>query len=171
MTPRILVAGIGNIFLGDDGFGSEVARRLLRRQWPSAVRVEDFGVRGFDLTFALLDPYDAVILIDATPRGGSPGDVYVIEPDLSAPEPKQVLVETHGMNPMRVLAVARSMGARLKRVYVVGCEPEDRGDEERMEMSAPACAAVSQAAAAVERLVTRILDEGRAEETRVSGGY
>ena len=83
MSPTILVAGIGNIFLGDDAFGSEVARRLLLKPWPAGVRVEDFGIRGFDLTFALMDGYDAVILVDATPRGGVPGTLYTIEPDLS----------------------------------------------------------------------------------------
>ena len=83
MSPTILVAGIGNIFLGDDAFGSEVARRLLLKPWPACVRVEDFGIRGFDLTFALMDGYDVVILVDATPRGGLPGTLYTIEPDLS----------------------------------------------------------------------------------------
>ena len=81
MSPKILVAGIGNIFLGDDAFGTEVARRLLPRRWPDNVRVADFGIRGFDLTFALLDNCDAVILIDATSRGGAPGTLYTIEVD------------------------------------------------------------------------------------------
>ena len=101
--PRILVAGIGNIFLGDDGFGSEVARRLLARPLPAEVRVVDFGIRGFDLAYALLDGYDVTVFVDATPRGGEPGTIYTIEPDLSEirePDAREMMVETHGMNPM-----------------------------------------------------------------------
>src|SRR5882672_1813652 len=81
--PRILVAGIGNIFLGDDAFGSEVARKLQQCSLPKDVRVVDFGIRGFDLAYALLDGHEVTILVDATPRGGEPGTLYTIEPDLS----------------------------------------------------------------------------------------
>ena len=80
----ILVAGIGNIFLGDDGFGVEVARQLASHQHVGSVRVADYGIRGFDLAFALLDEPAATILIDAMPRGGEPGTVYVLEPELDA---------------------------------------------------------------------------------------
>ncbi len=80
--PRILVAGIGNIFLGDDAFGVEVARRLSGRELPRGVRVTDFGIRGYDLAYALLDGYETTILIDACPRGEPAGTLYVIEPDL-----------------------------------------------------------------------------------------
>src|ERR1700737_3551246 len=79
--PRILIACIGNIFLGDDGFGTEVALRLARRALPPGVMLKDFGIRGLDLTYALLDPYDLIILVDACPRGGEPGTVYLVEPD------------------------------------------------------------------------------------------
>ena len=79
--PRILIAGIGNIFLGDDAFGVEVVQRLARRPLPEEVRVVDFGIRGLDLTYALLDGYETVILVDAAPRGGPPGTLYVLEPD------------------------------------------------------------------------------------------
>src|SRR5215469_10021852 len=123
MTPRILVAGVGNIFLGDDAFGSEVARRMLMRQWPAHVRVEDFGIRSFDLAFALGDGYDAVILVDAAPRGGAPGTLYTIQPDLGelGGQPAEAAaIETHAMNPMRVLAVAHRMGEEIGRVLVVG---------------------------------------------------
>src|ERR1700676_3752545 len=82
----ILVAGIGNIFLGDDAFGVEVVRRLVQRPLPEGVRVVDFGIRGLDLTYALLDKYAAVIFVDAAPRGGTPGTLYVIEPELAGPE-------------------------------------------------------------------------------------
>src|SRR5262245_27716135 len=118
----ILVAGIGNIFFGDDGFGCEVARRLAAVSLPEEVCVIDFGIRGLDLAFALLDPYEQVILIDAASRGGSPGTLYVIEPALDDAEPTGV--EAHSMDPVRVLAFARSLGARLGNVCIIACEPE-----------------------------------------------
>src|SRR5215468_2149801 len=102
----ILVAGIGNIFLGDDGFGSEVARRLSRRLLASNVRVVDFGIRGVDLMYSLLDDYDATIIIDALPQGGKAGTLYVLEPDLDETQDHTVSMEAHAMNPMNVLAVA-----------------------------------------------------------------
>jgi hydrogenase maturation protease len=155
MNPSILIAGIGNIFLGDDAFGSEVARRLLGRAWPDNVRVVDFGIRGVDLTFALLENYDTVILIDAVPRGGAPGTLYTIEPDLDSLD--ETGIEAHSMNPARVLASARSMGARFGRILIVGCEPApktvDPEGEGSMGLSAPVAAAVEEAARIVERLV------------------
>src|SRR5881227_271903 len=99
---RVLVAGVGNIFLGDDAFGVEVAQRLLRRGLPDAVRVVDFGIRGLDLTYALLDGYEAVILVDAAPRGGPPGTLYVLEPERGG-APDVAAIETHGMDPVKVL--------------------------------------------------------------------
>ena len=146
MTGPVLIAGIGNIFFGDDAYGSEAARRLMREEWPENVRVVDFGIRGFDLTYALLDGYETVILLDATARGGPPGTLYTIEPDLSGMQTGEV--ETHGMDPMRVLAVARSMGAEWKRLLLVGCEPEpDSADPD-----GPGCMGMSEA-------VQRSLDE------------
>lgn len=113
--PRILVAGIGNIFLGDDAFGSEVARRLQSRPLPDGVRVVDFGIRGFDLVYALLDNYDLTIFVDATPRGGEPGTLYTIEPDLSELDnldERAMAIEPHGMNPLKVLGMVKSMRGR-----------------------------------------------------------
>jgi hydrogenase maturation protease len=83
-TPNILVAGVGNIFLGDDAFGVEVVQRLSQRPQPAGVRLTDFGIRSFDLAYALMDGYDATLLIDALPRGQPPGTLYVLEPDLRA---------------------------------------------------------------------------------------
>src|SRR5215475_554518 len=100
--PYILIAGVGNIFLGDDAFGSEVARRLSERSLPAKVRVIDFGIRGLDLAYALLDEYEAVILIDATQRGKPPGTLYLIEPDLEEINSAEALIETHRMEPLRV---------------------------------------------------------------------
>ena len=176
MSPRILIAGVGNIFLGDDAFGSEVARRLLRRPWPGNVRVEDFGIRGFDLTFALSDGYDAVILIDATPRGGRPGTIYTIEPDLNELErvPPEAAVDPHGMNPMRVLAVARSLGAELKKIVVVGCEPSpetiDPEGPGEMGLSDPVLRSLDEAVGIIEVLVAGIAAEGSRAARRTTGG-
>jgi hydrogenase maturation protease len=155
MTSTILIAGVGNIFFGDDAFGSEVARRLLQRSWPDHVRVTDFGIRGIDLAFTLLENYDTVILIDATPRGGTPGTLYTIEPDLT--DLAKAQIEAHSMDPMRVLAAARSMGAQFRQIFVVGCEPEpetvDPEGPGAMGLSAPVTAAVAEALRIVERLV------------------
>jgi hydrogenase maturation protease len=159
---RILIAGIGNIFLGDDGFGCEVLKRLMGRTWPESVRVVDFGIRGFDLAYALMDGYDVTILVDATPRGGTPGTLYTIEPDLNELDnldPQGMMVETHGMNPMKVLAMVKAMGGEFKRLLLVGCEPQTFGPEEgQMELSEPVSAAVDEAVKIVESLVANILD-------------
>ncbi len=156
---RILVAGIGNIFLGDDGFGVEVANRLSGRSFPEGVRVVDFGIRGFDLAYALMDAPDVTILVDACPRGGTPGSVYVIEPDLTDLDRIQSApVEGHSMNPMSVLRLANSMGGHLKRILLVGCEPEFLGGEEgHMGLSGPVAAAVDEAVTTIESLIQRIL--------------
>src|ERR1700691_5618440 len=122
-APRILIAGIGNIFLGDDAFGVEVVRRLLAREalrpdWTNNVTVKDFGIRGYDLAYALLDGYETTILVDGCPRAEPAGTLYVIEPDLQdmsgSPEEQQVAVEAHGMNPLHVIRLATSMGGPLK---------------------------------------------------------
>jgi hydrogenase maturation protease len=155
-VPRILVAGIGNIFL-DDAFGSEVARRLLARPAPEGVRIVDFGIRSFDLTYALLDGYDAVILIDAVPRGEAPGTLYVIEPELdeasASPDP-DLLTGTHDLDPEKVLRLAVALGGKTQRVLLVGCEPSTT--EESMELSAPVQSAVDEAVALVETLIAKL---------------
>jgi hydrogenase maturation protease len=158
--PRILVAGIGNIFLGDDAFGVEVVRRLSSRELPPSVRVTDFGIRGYDLAYALLDGYDITILVDACPRGEPAGTLYVIEPDLNdlgSAEEQQLAVEAHSMNPLNVLRLAASMGP-LKRVLLVGCEPATLGpDEGQMGLSEPIEAALGDAVKIVESLIEKIL--------------
>jgi hydrogenase maturation protease len=159
-TPAILIAGIGNIFLGDDAFGVEVVQRLAGRKLPGRVKAIDFGIRGFDLAYALLDGSDVTILVDACPRGGEPGSLYVIEPDLNALgalEAKQAPVDAHSMNPMNVIRMAESMGGDLKRILLVGCEPATLGPEEgQMGLSEIVAAAVDAAVALVESLVERI---------------
>ena len=159
--PSILVAGIGNIFLGDDAFGVEVVRRMAGLKLPENVRVSDFGIRGFDLAYALQDGYETTILVDACPHGQPPGTIYVIEPDLKAlddPGAPQAAVEAHSMSPKNVLRMARAMNIELKNILLVGCEPETLGGEEgQMGLSAPVETAVDDAVKLVESLVKRIL--------------
>lgn len=159
--PRILVAGIGNIFLGDDAFGSEVARKLQQRQLPEEVRVVDFGIRGFDLAYALLEGPEATILIDATPRGDVPGTLYTIEPDLTELDGLNVedqMVETHGMNPMKVLAMVKSMGGAFQKVLLVGCEPAPLISEDgQLGLSEPVEIAVDEAVRTIEALIADLL--------------
>ncbi|MGE0127792.1 MAG: hydrogenase maturation protease [Blastocatellales bacterium] len=164
MTPtKILIAGIGNIFLGDDGFGCAVAGRLARRSLPDGARVIDFGIRSFDLAYALMDGYDVTILIDAVPRGGKPGTLYVIEPDLNElnePGARAMMIEAHTMNPMRVFNLVKSMGGELKRVLLVGCEPATLGPEEgQMGLSETVAAVVDEAVEMVESLVGKIIGD------------
>jgi hydrogenase maturation protease len=126
MSPRVLVAGIGNLFLTDDGFGSEVARRLARRPMPEGVKVVDFGIRGMHLAYELLDGYDALVVVDALPGAGAPGDLSVLEvgpDDLGEGE-----LDAHGMAPVAVLASLGQLGGTLPRTYVVGCQPADVGE-------------------------------------------
>jgi hydrogenase maturation protease len=161
---RILVAGVGNVFLGDDGFGVEVVRRLAGRGLPEGVEVVDFGIRGLDLAYALQDDYDAVIFVDATPRGEKPGTVYLLEPEIE--EDGGVALDTHGMDPVKVIKLSRALGARPTRTLVVGCEPQvvvsgEAYDDMLMELSEPVRAAVEEAAKLVESLVEEIDKEVR----------
>ena len=163
---QILIAGIGNIFFGDDAFGCEVAQRLSRSQWPDGVQVRDFGIRGIDLVYALMGPFDYVILIDAVPRGGTPGTLYVIEPD--APDASahfaeaQSLWDAHTMDPVKVLRLAQSIGAKIDHVLIVGCEPSPFDSEDKMQsaLSAPVEQAVDQAAELVKSIVRQLRSGG-----------
>ncbi len=160
--PRVLVAGVGNIFLSDDAFGVEVVQRLSRRPLPDCVRVIDFGIRGLDLAYALLDGYETVILVDAAPRGGAPGTLYVLEPELDhhhSPAEGVSLMEAHNMDPARVFSLVTALGGHVERVMVVGCEPQPTTSDDDMplQMSAAVQSAVDPAVALVESLVARLL--------------
>ena len=164
MTPSILIAGVGNIFLGDDAFGVEVVRALGTRRLPEGVVVADYGIRGFDLAYALLDPWDSVVIVDALPRGGAPGTLYTIEPDLESlrdAPPGETMINPHGMDPVRVLQLAFSMGTVRAHVTVVGCEPKDFGDEleGRMGLSEVVQSSIPGAVEMVESVIRRILAE------------
>lgn len=120
MSARILVAGIGNIFFRDDGFGVEVARRLARQTQPEGVTVSDFGIRGLHLAFEIVSGYDLVILIDAVSRGGPPGTLYVLEPEADRPAGAP---DAHSMELQNVLAFVEQLGGHAPRMLIVGCEP------------------------------------------------
>jgi hydrogenase maturation protease len=161
MPPRILIAGIGNIFLGDDAFGVEVVQKLAQRAWPENVSVVDFGIRGFDLTMALLEDIDLVILVDAAPRGSPPGTLYVIEPDAGEhvnPAADRPLLDPHSLDPVMVLRMVKTMGEGPRRVLVVGCEPErvdsDLDWDVTPGLSGPVQLAVDQAVILVESLIS-----------------
>ena len=158
-THRVLVAGLGNIFLSDDGFGVEVAQRLATRSLPENVKVADFGIRGMHLAYELLDgAYDTTILVDASPRGEAPGTVYLIEPDLDslgtgADESFGGPGDAHGMNPGAVLAMLASLGGVPTRVLVVGCEPANT--EEGIGLSDVVASAVEEAMDLIVEVVAR----------------
>ena len=163
---RILVAGVGNVFLGDDGFGVEVVRRLAGRELPEGVEVADFGIRGMDLVYALQDDYELVVFVDATPRGEKPGTVYLLEPEIE--EEGEVVLDTHGMDPLKVIKLARALGAKPTRTLVVGCEPQvvisgEDYEDMLMELSEPVHAAVEEAVKLVESLVKEV---GREKEVK-----
>ncbi len=169
MKPSVLVAGIGNIFFRDDAFGVEVAVRLAKEPLPENVRVEDFGIRGFDLVLALLDGYDLTIFVDAMSRGGAPGTLYTIEPDLAEVTEAGSCENAHGLDPVKVLAVAKVAGAKLGRVLVVGCEPAVLEDESGyIGLSEPVEAAVSPAV----RMIRALIEESSDAHARASAcGY
>lgn len=161
---KILVAGIGNIFMGDDAFGCEVARKLAARTLPGDVTLVDYGIRGLDLMYALLDNPDLTIFIDATRQGHAPGTLYTIEPELNQAELNQTgnfqTMDAHTMDPVRVLHAARAMGANLGRILLVGCEPADLGGEQgRMGLTPPVAAAIDEAVVMVEDLIHKELQK------------
>jgi hydrogenase maturation protease len=156
MTGRVLVACVGNIFLGDDGFGVEVARRLAGIQMPDGVRVADYGTGGMHLAYDLADGYQTTILVDAAPRGGKPGTVTVTEAD-PAGHPDPALFDGHGMQPDVVFGMLGLLGAQAGRIVVVGCEPArvDYG----MELSEPVAAAVDEAVRIVLDMVAELAQD------------
>ncbi|MFI9045839.1 hydrogenase maturation protease [Streptomyces sp. NPDC053427] len=153
----MLIAGVGNIFLGDDGFGVEAVRRLGEHRLPDHVEAVDVGVRGVHLAYQMLDGYHTVLLVDASARGGAPGTVYLLDATDPAPAgPRPPAVDGHHMTPDSVLALLGTLadgtdGRRPQRVLVVGCEPADV--EEGIGLSEPVAAAVDEAVALILRLV------------------
>jgi hydrogenase maturation protease len=164
MASRILIAGIGNIFLGDDGFGSEVMRHVCGRvNGSNGVHATDYGIGGMHLAYDLLEDWDALVLVDAIPNRGSPGTVHVFEADHESRDAPAGL-DAHGMDPVTVFASLRALGGTPPRTIVVGCEVADVS--ERMGLSEPVEAAVPDAVRAVESAVMllRADDEARVGE-------
>jgi hydrogenase maturation protease len=159
--PRILIAGVGNIFLGDDAFGVEVAQRLRGRRLPDNVSVIDFGIRGLDLTYALLGGYDAAILVDAAPRGGPPGTLYVVDIEVDeTTSAGDLTVDAHDLDPVKVLRLAAALGNPVKRILLVGCEPAPMSEKEMsMGISDRVRTAVEAAIPLIESLVTKLRSE------------
>lgn len=173
MSKRILVAGVGNIFLTDDGFGVEVVRHLQGREMPAEVEVADFGIRGVHLAYQLMEGYDTLILIDAVPRDEEPGTLFVLEPDLDDAPPEAAdaieagampLVDAHGMEPGSMLTVLDLLGGKVDRVLVVGCQPADV--TEGMGLTAAVEAAVPGAVEMVMDVISEEIEALAAANTR-----
>lgn len=158
---KLLVACVGNIFLGDDAFGVEVAQQLSGRRFPDGVTVKDFGIRSYDLAYALMEAWDLVILVDALPRDGKPGSVYVFEPDPSDGSDRAAAFDAHSMNPVAVLQLVGALGGKIKRLLVVGCEPAtvEPDANGNIGLSAPVAAAVAEAIEAIQELISRARSE------------
>lgn len=157
----ILVAGVGNAWLRDDGFGGEVARRLQERPLPDGVSVMDAGTGGLDLAYEVMRGYDALVILDVSRQGGEPGTLYVMEPDEDSVQggiEDGEVINPHGMDPQTVLRFVKAVGAWPGRVVVIACEPEEV-QEMGMALSGPVAAAVERAVA----LVFETVDELRAE--------
>ena len=150
---RVLVAGVGNIFLGDDGFGSEVARRLAGQPLPAHVSVVDYGIGGIHLAYDLLDGYEHLLLVDAVARGGEPGTVTVLEVDPGEVSESGGL-DAHSLDPHTVFRSLRALGGELPHTLVIGCEPAHTGDGLGLS---PAVSA------AVEATVSTVVDLLRSE--------
>ncbi|MBX7223913.1 MAG: hydrogenase maturation protease [Blastocatellia bacterium] len=163
LTPkRILVAGIGNIFFGDDAFGVEVVQALYQRVLPEGVAVKDFGIRGFDLACALTDGYETVILVDAVALGEPPGTLFVIEPERTGCQPPglwETGLEPHSLHPMKVMELAQALGNEISPVLLVGCEPACLGSEheEVFGLSQTVAAAIPKAVGLIESLVEQLV--------------
>ncbi|MEU5993890.1 hydrogenase maturation protease [Spirillospora sp. NPDC047418] len=162
-SRRVLVAGIGNVFHGDDGFGVEVVRRLRRRPVPDGVDVTDFGIRGVDLMCALGDGHRTAILVGAAARGDAPGTVSVAEPDPDSGGFGGARVDAHGLDPARVLRLARENGPVPPRILLVACEPSAQAADAtwEMDLSAPVGAAVGETVRLIERLIAKELTAQR----------
>ena len=153
MKPPLLIAGIGNIFFGDDAFGCEVAQQLARRPMPDGVEVCDYGIRGYDLAYALMDGRDA-ILLDTVSRGGEPGTLYLIEPSFDDLGDEDALPDGHSLDPVSVLRMIRSFGGRPGRLFLVGCEPSQlESDDGQMGLSEKVQAAVPHALELIESVI------------------
>ena len=164
MTGRILVAGVGNVFLRDDAFGVEVVRLLAERPQPPGVQIRDFGIRGVHLAYELLNGYDLFVLVDAAPRGEAPGTVSVLEVDMPGPEDPQAqpVIDAHSLTPDAVFGLLSSLGGHPGRSLVVACEPAEV--DAGMGLTDPVRAALPDAVRAVEEILAEAIPGGRPGE-------
>jgi hydrogenase maturation protease len=160
VSRRVLLAGIGNIFLGDDGFGVEVATRLGRQAVPDGVQVADYGIRGVHLAYELLDGYDTLVLVDAVPMGETPGTLVAIEPEAPAApaggDDVAPVIDAHSMSPGVVLGMLAGLGGSVDRVVVVGCEPATL--DEGIGLSPAVAAAIEPAVELCRGLLTEMTE-------------
>lgn len=154
MSTRILVAGIGNIFFGDDGFGSEVIRNAAISSGDSSVRVTDYGISGMHLAYDLLDDWDGLVLVDAVPSRGQPGTLHVFQADHDESSSAALGLDGHSMDPAAVFASLRALGGRPPYTVVVGCEAGSV--EEGIGLTEPVAKAVPRAARAVEEIIAAL---------------
>jgi hydrogenase maturation protease len=160
---RVLVAGVGNLFLGDDAFGVEVVRELRRRPTPPNVTLRDFGTRGLDLAYTLADGVDALLLVDVVQRGYRPGTLTVLTPDFEREQaPEGLLGPGHGVDPCRVYDLVRALGGTMPETRLLGCEPLSFGSDEEpmLTLSAPVRDAVARSLPLVEQLVLELGVDG-----------
>ena len=157
MNGRILVAGVGNVFLRDDAFGVEVVRLLAERPQPPGVQIRDYGIRGVHLVYELLDGYDLFVLIDAAPRGEAPGTVSVLEVELPSPE-AQPVIDAHSLTPDAIFGLLSSLGGHSGRNLVVACEPAEV--DAGMGLSDPVREALPHAVRAVEEILAQATGAG-----------
>jgi hydrogenase maturation protease len=157
----VLIAGIGNTFHGDDGFGVAVAQRLAQSRLPDGIDVVDFGIRGLDLAYALTGGYRFAVLVDTVQRGERPGTLYLIEPQLPDTDAQNCALSPHQIDPASVLHMTRVLGGACARVLLIGCEPASFGDEEegQVGLSEQVAGAIDEAAAMTTELASQWLRE------------
>ena len=158
VRKRVMIAGIGNMFMKDDGFGSAVVKRMIDKKFPEGVEVRDFGTSGLKLAYDLMKGYDGLIFLDASARGEKPGTLYLIEPnenDFSIDLEEGGPIDPHGADPVTVLRFVKSIGSWPAKVFVIACEPESVDDFE-IGLSEPVNSAISQAIEMVEEIINEI---------------
>jgi hydrogenase maturation protease len=176
MTERILVAGVGNVFLRDDAFGVEVVRLLAERPQPPGVQIRDYGIRGVHLVYELLNGYDLFVLVDAAPRGLAPGTVTVLEVEVPGPDDPsaQPVIDAHSLTPDAIFGLLASLGGHPGRSLVVACEPAEI--DAGMGLTDPVRDALPHAVRAVEEILAQVTQEcvadltGQPEEPTQEGG-
>ncbi|MEO6221202.1 MAG: hydrogenase maturation protease [Ginsengibacter sp.] len=158
---RVMIAGVGNMFMKDDGFGGAVIKKMLNKTFPEGVEIKDFGTGGLKLAYDLMKGYDGLILLDASQRGEKPGTLYVIEPEEGSVESNLEdggPIDPHGCDPATILRFVKGIGAWPAKVLIVACEPTNVEDFE-IGLSEPVIQAVDKAVELVEDILKDIYTE------------